>query len=379
MKSKENQTGQSSGNKNLKYILIGAGVILVAAIAVIIYMLYSGSFVATIGSEKVSATEFKFFLDQQKEYMLQEAGITKGSAEAEQFWSTKIEGEDALVIAKRKAMESIKDLKIQVAIAKEKDVKLEKEDEEYIDAYITQLIGGKPGSNEASEGEKAFKEYYGVTIKEFTGIYRQFVLATKLAQKEMEGVKATEEEIKAYYEAHLEDYTRSQFRENGEEAVWARHILIPTINLDTREALPAAEVEAAKKQAEELLARAKNGEDFIKLVKENSKDAGSAESGGDYIFGKNGYMMKEFEETAFSLKPGEIALTKTDAGYHIIKLEEKIAEGKPVSFECAKGSAEYSLGEDEVLAEKYSNKVKEWNKDPKFDVKKNDAVYNSIN
>jgi foldase protein PrsA len=349
LENKDNQDGKSIPNKKLKYILIGAGVVLVAAIAIVIYLLSSRGVAATVGSEKVTVPELKFFLRQQKDNMLQQAGITADSPEAQQFWTTKIEGEDAAVIAKRKAMESLKDLKVQVAKAKEKNVTLSKDDETNISNYIQQITGGTSGSTNAATSEKTFKDYYGVSFTEFEGIYRQFVLATKVAQKEMEGVKASEDEIKAYYDTHLADYTKSQYRQKGEEAVWARHILISTVDQSTQQPLSADKIEEARKKAEDLLAKAKNGEDFIKLVKENSQDTGSSQTGGDYIFGKGGYMMAEFEKTAFELAPGQIGLAKTQAGYHIIRVDEKIPAEKPVSYKCAKESTEYKLDQGEIV------------------------------
>lgn len=82
-------------------------------------------------------------------------------------------------------------------------------------------------------------------------------------------------------------------------------------------------VEKAKKQAEELLARIKAGEDFAALAREYSEDPGSGPQGGDLGFFSQGTMVPEFEKVAFSLKPGEVSdLVQTQYGIHIIRTEE---------------------------------------------------------
>ena len=95
----------------------------------------------------------------------------------------------------------------------------------------------------------------------------------------------------------------------------ASHILLKTEGKDEA---------AVKKQAEDLLAKVKGGADFAALANKFSEDEGSAAKGGDLDFFGRGAMVKEFEDAAFTLKPGEISdVVKTQFGYHIIKVTEK--------------------------------------------------------
>ncbi|MBI4208456.1 MAG: SurA N-terminal domain-containing protein [Deltaproteobacteria bacterium] len=131
-----------------------------------------------------------------------------------------------------------------------------------------------------------------------------------------EKIEISDAEIKTYYSEHRKDY-------ESPEEIRARHVLIK-VEADAKE----EDRVAAKKKAEEVLARAKKGESFEELAKSYSEDPGSKESGGDLGFFGRGRMVKPFEDAAFALKEGEVSdLVESPFGYHIIRLEERKKEG----------------------------------------------------
>ncbi|NSW92540.1 MAG: peptidylprolyl isomerase [Firmicutes bacterium] len=370
-KKSGSKTGKETVNKNkyTLYVLIGIAVLIVIIAAVAGFSTYAKSYVASVGREKISVDEFRFFLEQEKDNMLAIAG----NPDPETFWDTTITGgEKAIDIAKKKTLENIRELKIQLMKAREQKLSLDKTDLENIEASINSIIAQYSSKSAANS---AYMEIYGISLDDFKEIYKDYLLRNKLVQKEMESIEASEDEIEEYYGKFPDAFKDSSYRTNGEEAVWVKHILILTVDKETQEELSGDKLEEAKKKAEDLLARAKKGEDFATLAKENSEDPGSAEHGGDYVFGK-GYMMPEFEETSFKLEPGDIDMVKTDSGYHIIKLEEKIPQGEPVSLRCAKEYWEFGI--KGVKVAKYMERLEEWKKDPKYKVVKNESVYNSI-
>jgi parvulin-like peptidyl-prolyl isomerase len=99
--------------------------------------------------------------------------------------------------------------------------------------------------------------------------------------------------------------------------VHARHIL-----LETRE------------KAEEVRQRLLNGEDFAELARQESKDPGSKDKGGDLGWFGSGVMNLPFEQAAFSQDVGAIGeIVESRNGQHIIQVLEK-SEDRPFDAEA---------------------------------------------
>lgn len=87
---------------------------------------------------------------------------------------------------------------------------------------------------------------------------------------------------------------------------------------------PEYDEEGQKHKAETILNRIKSGEDFSSLAKQFSDDPGSRMTGGDLDWLTPGQTVKEFNDAAFALQPGQISeLVKSSFGFHIIKIEER--------------------------------------------------------
>jgi len=123
----------------------------------------------------------------------------------------------------------------------------------------------------------------------------------------------TQQQIQAYYNAHLSDY-------QVPEQAKSRHILIKVA--------PGADAKtdaAAKAKAEDILKQLRAGGSWTELAKKYSDDPGSKDSGGELGFAQRGRMVPEFDNAIFTQKIGDIEIVKSQFGYHIVQVEDRQA------------------------------------------------------
>jgi parvulin-like peptidyl-prolyl isomerase len=160
-------------------------------------------------------------------------------------------------------------------------------------------------------------------------------------------VKLTRAEVERYHREHIDKFS-------APELVTARHILITPAS-ETPEA-----VHAARARADEVLRRAKAGEDFARLAREYSDDAATKDKGGDLgTFGR-GTMMNEFEREVFSLTSAELVREpfRTPLGWHVVYCTEHVpAVIQPLDWVYTTVAGEAAAVKAERLAQQRADSI----------------------
>lgn len=151
----------------------------------------------------------------------------------------------------------------------------------------------------------------------------QAVIERELGKKEI----ISDADVRKYYDENPDAYKEP-------EKARVQHILFATRKIPSGEPLPQEQRVAKKTLAERAVSRARNGEDFSKLVREFSDDPESKPKNGELTFAKGtGIVPPQFDAAAFSLQPGKVSDPVLSVfGYHVIKLLELIPAGQ-VPFE----------------------------------------------
>jgi parvulin-like peptidyl-prolyl isomerase len=152
----------------------------------------------------------------------------------------------------------------------------------------------------------------GIDIEHVKESIKKDLLIQNYVEGELSSkITVSEEEIQ---KAYKEDKTAS-----------VRHILLLTQQKND------SEKKEILKKMEDILARARKGEDFTELAKKYSEDPGVKENEGLYPDFVRGDMVKPFEDAAFSVPVGKISdLVETQYGYHILKVINRKKETRPL-------------------------------------------------
>lgn len=173
-------------------------------------------------------------------------------------------------------------------------------------------ISAKQFESEVEVTEEEIKTYYQLNQARFENKERVKVDFIRLSVADIaKGIEISDEELTSYYQDNIASFTQEEQRRFS-------HILLEFTEGDSDSEA------SAKTQAEAVLVRIAQGDDFAKLAKELSNDTFSGENGGDLDFLALGEMEQSFDDAAFALEAtgDTTGLVKTSFGYHVIKLTE---------------------------------------------------------
>jgi peptidyl-prolyl cis-trans isomerase D len=145
---------------------------------------------------------------------------------------------------------------------------------------------------------------------------RKIRYVTSEYQAMLDGIAVAEEEIAEFYSTNQATYQRPEQRR-------ARHILF-RIQPDASD----ADKQALREKAEGVLERVRGGEDFAGLAVAMSEDQVSAASGGDLNFFSREEMVPAFSNAAFDTPVGELApVVESVFGFHVIQVTDSRPAG----------------------------------------------------
>ncbi len=174
------------------------------------------------------------------------------------------------------------------------------------------ILSAKQFEADIEINEEEIKTYYQANQVRFENKEKVKVDFIRLNVEDIaKGIEVSDDDVAAYYQENIASFTKPEQRR-------VSHVLIEFTEGDN-------ESEAtAKTQAEAILARLSQGEDFAALAKELSSDTFSGENGGDLEYIERGVMEPAFDDAAFALTTvgNTTELVKTSFGYHVIKLTE---------------------------------------------------------
>jgi peptidyl-prolyl cis-trans isomerase SurA len=167
--------------------------------------------------------------------------------------------------------------------------------------------------------QEKLEELYGMSVNrmkrdfQYRELIRKQMLVQKIQQQRQTSLTVSRREVEEFFSTYKDSIPKVPTEYE------LSHIYI--------EPKPDSSVLRATFAKAQLIADSiRKGGDFAVFAKRYSSD-GSSVNGGDLGFARRGSFVKEFEESAFTLKEHEISKpVKTQFGYHLIQLMERRGE-----------------------------------------------------
>lgn len=194
------------------------------------------------------------------------------------------------------------------------DKKYESNDDEdqAVEEQINQL---KENYSDETTFQSVIQQYFGVNSEDELKDMLRLEYKRNEAVEEFVADNLTDKEIEDYYDQNI----------IGD--IKASHILItPDVDSDATDEEKEKAENKAKKEAERIIKKLDEGEDFAELAKKYSDDEATAKNGGDLDYFNTDDMDENFMDAVKKLDNDEYTKepVKTQYGYHIIlKVDQK--------------------------------------------------------
>jgi peptidyl-prolyl cis-trans isomerase SurA len=215
----------------------------------------------------------------------------------------------------REVLERLITEKAQLQLARESGVRVD-------DALVDQAELGVARQNGVEVAElRRRMTADGVNVQQFRDDLRNQIMLQRLRDRELE-VRAR------VTEADIDQFLREQ-QQNGADPALTELNLAHILVAVPENATPA-QAAALQAKTQLLLQRARAGEDFAKLARENSDAAGAAQNGGAIGVRTGDRLPPLFLDAVKDVKEGGVAdPVRSAAGFHIVKVLEKRQVGAP--------------------------------------------------
>lgn len=188
-----------------------------------------------------------------------------------------------------------------------------------VDSEVTKYIADLQRQTKIADQEKfaaMVREQTGSTFEDWKSEMRNSMLTQRVVRQEVGSkINITKDEIRKYYDEHKADFVR-------QEQIFLREILLVTENKTP------AEQAAIEKKAKDLVARARKGERFAELARDNS-EAESAQNFGDIGGFKKEDLADIVRNATWEQPKGFVTdPIKVQRGWLIFRVEEKYQAGQ---------------------------------------------------
>lgn len=188
------------------------------------------------------------------------------------------------------------------------------------------------------------RENTGMTFEDYRDFLTRKMLSQRVIGQEVSyRITIPEQDLKKFYDEHQSKFVRK------DATVYLSQILMAT------EGKTPEQVATAEAKAKDVVARARKGEKFTDLVRENSDDPETAKNGGQLPPYQRGMLVPQIESIVFKEKKGYVTdPIKVPLGFLILRIEERFDAGQ-ATFEEVKQNIQ-----EEMAAPKMEPKIREY-------------------